>query len=99
MKRSRNYDPELDKKAKIGELKALYYKMHNSDFSEKTLAEDIYDQDDASIISQEVKAFFERRTPRGTPGVSPHGTPRVGNTPPSSVSGGHSSESTKKEEQ
>lgn len=80
LKRSRNYNPELDKKAKVAELKALYYKLHDASFSEKTLAEEIYDQDDASIISQEVKAYFEKRG-------SPRDTPKTGNTPPSSVSG------------
>lgn len=67
LKRSSNYDPALDKKAKIAELKALYFKLHRDDFAEKTLAEEIYDHDDASIISQEVKAFFERNTPKGSP--------------------------------
>lgn len=67
LKRSQYYDPEADKEAKIEELKTLYFKLHGSDFAEKTLAEHIIDEDDMSVISAEVKAYFDRRTPVNSP--------------------------------
>lgn len=60
LKRSRYYDPEADKEAKIDELRVLY---ESSLIAKEDVTGDSHDEDHA-FISNDVARFFETEEPR-----------------------------------